>query len=369
MGTQPLEKKRDVGLKSRHVFLDTEVYRRYGYNLKNRVLETLLKHIKEHVCILHITDVTLCEVRRQIGDMAAELAQAVNKANKDLRRWQAVRTWNITLLTEERELDAATLTNDAILRFNEAISSEWSPIKHEALDIPAKDIFESYFRRNPPFDTKDSKEFPDAFVVTCLDRWCDREHQKMYVITKDKAMLRAVEQTKALIALPTVEDYLSIIVEAQHPTILDKVKGILGSSSWNDVDKRVRAQIGQLGSVYSGDLYDGEVLHHELTNAAIELIDFKVISVSHKQIEVVAKVKVPVSFDVKYLDVDPAWYDDEAPEYVGEEPRRATFRRGAVIMILALIDAVDEHVIEVDILTRELRLEESYHDRRAAIGG
>jgi hypothetical protein len=82
----PLHQKTHVGLKTRHVFLDTEVYRRYGHNLDDKVLQTLLKQIKDDVCTLHTTDITLSEVRRQIGDMAAEVAQAVNKGNKELRQ-------------------------------------------------------------------------------------------------------------------------------------------------------------------------------------------------------------------------------------------------------------------------------------------
>ena len=38
-----------------------------------------------------------------------------------------------------------------------------------------------------------ARSFPDAFIVIALDSWCQKNHQKMYVITKDKAMLRGVE--------------------------------------------------------------------------------------------------------------------------------------------------------------------------------
>jgi hypothetical protein len=110
----PPEKKADVGLKTRHVFLDTEVYRRYGHNLNDKVLQTLLKQIKDHVCTLHITDITLSEVRRQIGDMAAEVALAVNKGNKELRRWQAVRSWKTTPAKVIDDVDAVALTKDAL---------------------------------------------------------------------------------------------------------------------------------------------------------------------------------------------------------------------------------------------------------------
>ena len=74
--------KAGSGLQTRHVFLDIEVYRRYGHNLHGEVLQRLLQLTKDHISTLHITDITLAEIKRQLGDMAAEVAQAVNKPNR-----------------------------------------------------------------------------------------------------------------------------------------------------------------------------------------------------------------------------------------------------------------------------------------------
>jgi len=62
------------GLKTRLVFLDREVYRRYGHNLSDKVLQRLLQMTKDHISTLHITDITLEEIKRQLGDMAAYMA-------------------------------------------------------------------------------------------------------------------------------------------------------------------------------------------------------------------------------------------------------------------------------------------------------
>ena len=42
MATPP--ENANAGLKTRHVFLDTEVYRRYGHNLNDKVLQRLLHY-------------------------------------------------------------------------------------------------------------------------------------------------------------------------------------------------------------------------------------------------------------------------------------------------------------------------------------
>jgi PIN domain len=160
-----------VGLQTRHVFLDTEVYRRYGHNLNIQPLQSFLSRITDQIFTLHITDITKLEIERQIHELAAEVAQALNKANKGVRRWHSRSRWR-DVGDDLNDLDARTLGVQGVRDFQFTMSMEWHPHEHQALKLPAQIIFERYFARNPPFDKPDSKEFPDAFVVEALDQWC-----------------------------------------------------------------------------------------------------------------------------------------------------------------------------------------------------
>jgi hypothetical protein len=349
-----------AGLKTRHVFLDTEVYRRYGHNLNDKVLQRLLQLTKDHISTLHITDITLAEIQRQLGDMAAEVAQAVNKGNRLLRNWRCVRSRHSGNQPVQADVDAVALAHDAVNDFDFTMKIGWQPTRHDALNIRAKDVFDLYFRRDPPFDKPDSKEFPDAFVVAALDTWCQKNNQNMYVITKDKAMLRAVAQTKTLLPLPTLEDYLALLVD--DPKVVKKVERILVSSAWDTVEERVREQLGHLGTVYTGDLHDGEVIHQEAGDGPVELIEFDVISASDDQIEVVAKVKVPIAFDVQYLDTSSAWWDSEDKEFIGGEKEVETLELQMTLSVLIIIDPQDQSIAEADLLTRDVHVQEPYED-------
>lgn len=347
-------------MKTRHVFLDTEVYKRYGHNLNDKVLQRLLQLTKDHISTLHITDITLAEIKRQLDDMAAEVAQAVNKGNRLLRNWRSVRSRHSGHQPVQADLDAAALAHDAARNFDFTMKIEWQPMRHDALNIPAKNIFDPYFRRDPPFDHPDSKEFPDAFVVAALDSWCLNNHQKMYVISKDKAMLRAVGQTTTLLPLPTLEDYLALLVD--DPKVVKKVERIFNSPAWHTVEESIRDQLGHLGTVYTGDLHDGEVIHHEAGDGAIELTEFDVISASDDQIEVVAKVKTPIAFDVQYLDTSSAWWDSEDKEFIGGEKELETLDLETTLSVLITIDPEDQSIAEVDLLTRDVYVQEPYED-------
>jgi hypothetical protein len=352
--------KSNTGLQTRHVFLDTEVYKRYGHNLNDKVLQRLKQLTTDHISTLHITDITLEEIKRQLHDMAAEVVQAVNKSNRLLRNWHSVRSPYSAKKTVYAYLDAAALARDAVTAFNVDIRASWRVTTHAALNIPAKDVFDSYFRRKPPFDKPDSKEFPDAFVVAALDSWCQKEQQKMYVVTKDKAMLRAVGQTETLLPLPTLEDYLSLFVD--DPEVIKKVERIFKSSAWDTVGDSVREQLRHLGTVYTGGLHDGEVIDHEAGDGPVELVKFDVISVADDQIAVVAKVRAPITFDVQYLDTSSASWDSEDEEFIGGETEVERLELEMTLSALIIINQQDESITEVEMLTRDVYVEEPYED-------
>jgi hypothetical protein len=354
--------KAGSGLQTRHVFLDTDVYRRYGHNLHDKVLQRLLQLTKDHICILHITDITMAEIERQLRDLAAEVALAVNKGNRLLRNWHSVRSQRFgNRPSTPVDVDASDLANEALSGFGSfgfLMHHEFKAITHIALDVPPKAIFDSYFQRKPPFDKQNSKEFPDAFVVAALNSWCLQKSEKIYFITKDKAMLRAASQTKALLPISTLEDFLALL--ADDPQAIKKVMRILESSTWDTVEERVRDEIAHLGTVYTGDLHDGEVVDHRPSDGPIELIDFDVISASDDQIEVVAKLKAPIEFDVQFLDTSSAWWDSEDKEYIGGDTETETLELDTTLSVFLVIDQEDESVKEVKLLTRDVNVEEPY---------
>jgi hypothetical protein len=71
-------------LASRHVFLDTQVYRALGHNPANRAMTLLEEQVTSHRVVLHTTDITLLEVRRQIRERV--LARQRERGDKPLFR-------------------------------------------------------------------------------------------------------------------------------------------------------------------------------------------------------------------------------------------------------------------------------------------
>lgn len=82
------KQKTATPLETRHVFLDTEVYNKLKHNAANRALTLLAEHIAAHRIVLHVTDINLAEIKRQIAEEVEQTRAALTRIEKDLTRWR-----------------------------------------------------------------------------------------------------------------------------------------------------------------------------------------------------------------------------------------------------------------------------------------
>ena len=77
--TEKSDEEAAVGVETRNVFLDTEVFRSYGHNLNSETMKVFGGYVADGVFVLYTTDVTLREVSRQLGTMERELTKRANR--------------------------------------------------------------------------------------------------------------------------------------------------------------------------------------------------------------------------------------------------------------------------------------------------
>ncbi|WP_170958798.1 PIN domain-containing protein [Magnetospirillum sp. 15-1] len=173
-------------LVTHHVFLDTDVYRQLGHNSDNPVLGTLSDCIEDSGIVLHIADITFEEIRRQLHEYVAEATVAMAAARKHFGRWK--KRHPEIVKADIPEFDAAAVADAAFTKLRRRIKYDWNAQVHEAMAVPASEVFGGYFGRRPPFGARNSKEFPDAFVLTALERWCRDNGERMYVVSRPFSM-------------------------------------------------------------------------------------------------------------------------------------------------------------------------------------
>ena len=293
-----------VGLETRNIFLDTEVFRSCDHNLETDLMWVLGCYMDDAVFDVHTTDVTLREVARQLLLREKEVTASANQAAKKLRRW------NIRYRRKQDRLPVPDLLSEptepcaAYREFERIVRHEWGATEHRAADLLAGPVIDWYFANKPPFDAPNSKnEFPDAFALLALEDWCSRTEQRIYVVSRDKAVLRAALASKHLIGVEGLEPLFSLVASAEGHAVGKVVLTAFDESPplLSEFQQTLSQDIGSAGFVYRGDKDNGEVLGVEI-NEVEDIDDVTVLRVNHDRVACVAHVRLIISAEINYRD-------------------------------------------------------------------
>ncbi|MGO6685832.1 PIN domain-containing protein [Rhizobium leguminosarum] len=346
-------------LKTRHVFLDTEVYRQLGHNPDTAPLRELGEKVSADQLILHTTDITLAEIRRQLTEFVTESANSVKAARKSAGRWL---NRHPDLVTEIPELNVEMVSAAAFQKIYQAIRVAWNATYHEATSMSALSVFKDYFSGQPPFSQAKSKEFPDAFVIKALEIWCKEQEERIYVVSADKAMREAARATGVLVPVESLKDLLAAAAVVTTPDIIRQAADLLKKKPVvAELQSAIEASIDDLVPIYGGDMADGEVTGHSVSGS-IEIISYGVIAATAKDLSVLMDVRIPLSIELSYEDRSDALYDSEDDVYFGAETDQAEFEDESIIRVFAKLRHKAPHVQGVEILTAELRVQEPYEN-------
>ena len=249
-------------LRTRHVFLDTEVYRRAGFNLSNTPFSLLAKQIESGRVVLHVTDITLAEIQRQLAESALVMAAEAKRLARDFNRISQL-TGEVSITVSN--VDGPALGERAWAGFIDALVKRFRSHSILALEIPARTVFDRYFAGTAPFDHRGSKEFPDAFVVEGLARYCKNNEISMYVVSGDAALRKAAGERETLIPLETIEDILAAATAEAGGDLEAIADEIFAAPGFDDqLTEALRADLDFVDFAYYGSLSDVSVLGAEL---------------------------------------------------------------------------------------------------------
>lgn len=333
-------------LETRHVFLDTQVYRRLHHNVANPALATLARHIADRALVLHITDITLLEIRRQIAEDVATKARDLATIEKSFRRWRH----SSKGLPEHASVDPVVIAADLFRHFAKAVVEDWAAIVHRAQELPASTIFADYFARNPPFDQDGSKEFPDAFMVKALEQWCASNGALLHVVTQDTAMSRAVNCSAPLRHIATLEELLSR-ASVQPDVDLEAVAdAVVAAPGFDGALERLIEDIGdELIFDYRGDLPDAEIVGQS-TEAIEAVTDYSIAWVGTKSVCMILTVVTEILVEVQYEDRSLAMYDREDDRWFGGETASTELSTKVPLELFVEVELDNFRVISSELL-------------------
>ncbi|MBN1670258.1 MAG: DUF4935 domain-containing protein [Kiritimatiellae bacterium] len=196
-------------LETNNVFVDTSVFRQKLFNVECKSLKALRVLVESREITFFTTSIT----RREIDVGIEKLLDDALAAHRRLRREGRVlfATGDKQHADLLRPLDKSSLSEALSGRFAgylKAVSAVDVPISK----VPSSVVFERYFSAAAPFEQREKKkhEFPDAFVLLALEKWCAENHQAMYVLSADAGMEAYCRTSSWLHCLPSIEDFLDL---------------------------------------------------------------------------------------------------------------------------------------------------------------
>lgn len=201
-----------MDLKSRLVFLDTNIYEGKNFQFLSNSLGGLKELIEAEEVRLLITDVTKNEVRKHIEKKALSAAselKAIKKKAMILRSIPTIPAYGIFSNTTAEEISQSIIGD-----FEKFLASQ--NVENVSIDnVKPSYVFERYFSLLPPFAIGDKeKEFADAFVLKALDDLsADRGHA-IHIISSDKDMHRYAEMHPRLICSSSLDEFIDAVIKS-----------------------------------------------------------------------------------------------------------------------------------------------------------
>lgn len=324
-----------ANLKTRNVFLDTEVFEAFNFDFQSTAFQELSRLARVDFVSIFLTTITIGEIRTH---MAEKVRQATNilKAfrNREGRILQKVSKYSQLFQKPDRQ----ECISEVLAGLNEFLDDAQVTVI-DTTPVDAEAVFGDYFALRKPFgEGRNKSEFPDAFAQHALMKWCEKNGSKMYVISANQDWQGVTDR---LIPLTKLEEFIDAAVKDHAEHLPEVVLSLLRRHK----DKVLRA----IGDEFSTATFYTDDVEGDVDGIGIHNIDIGkalILEITNASAKISLEVKIDYTADVSYLN----------PDYGREErmwtyrPRRQTEADGAEQFdaeIHAQYDQANEDYFEV----------------------
>jgi hypothetical protein len=199
----------------KEVFIDTNIFIEGNFDIVGKVFSRLQKLSSVHIVNLHLTTITQREIHNNIRKAFREARGAFDSFKSKGKVLRNVDEFDIVFKAVNIEEPAPAL----IEKIDKFIKDYFHIVDVNMASVA--DVFDKYFEAAPPFAEKGAKksEFPDAFVVSALEKWCQDNTASMYIVSIDKDLRKAREGSERLIYLEKADELFDLFAadeESRH---------------------------------------------------------------------------------------------------------------------------------------------------------
>lgn len=194
-----------------NIFVDTSIYRSLHFIFSKHRLAELKESIGESEIRFLTTEITSAEVRNQIEEEALGVRRGINSLLNDAKMLHSFDDYG-EVHEKLRELKKTSVERGVAEYQKYLADVKATTIATDA--VPTAEIVEQYFRGTAPFGGGRKKhEFPDAFVLAALERWCAENRESVYILSTDPDMKRACDTSEHLHWFPGIPSFLESFTE------------------------------------------------------------------------------------------------------------------------------------------------------------
>ena len=344
-------------MQTNSIFIDTSIFYKENFSFGKHKLQEISRLCFENIINLILTDVTIKEVEKKMSELVEEAIRAHNKFMKEGKILRNIEQPKYILKFEglsSQEANMALLSN--LANFTSLARAVIS-----VDTISPSEVFERYFEKSPPFGSEGKKhEFPDAFVLNALEKWCKESASKIYVVACDRDFEEYCKQSPNLIYISSLSEVLDIVSKSDEYAY-NRFHAILDGKT-EDLAKLIKKEIEDCWFWLEDE--EGEVMEIEITD--ITLGEYFITARKDNTFDVSVKVDVNLSAEVEYGDPTTASYDSEEGRLIYWEKIHSTLERQKVLEIPCTIECDINRpdtfqVKEID-LSRNYDLSVAVHD-------
>ena len=307
-------------LESQVIFLDTSIFFSENF-IEGTKLNQLTKTASKEGLKIKIVDITYNECLKRIESSISKTKTIFKQVNASLngdgRILRNLPEYQVYYKIPKR----FTLVdeNDKMIKiFDDFLHSN----KIEVIDSSFanhKDVFDKYFKKEPPFGTGQKKdEFPDAFVLDCIEKYCLKYKTTCFLVSTDNDMLSY--QSKIIHFREGLPAMLDTFVRASevYKELYNFMKDKISYCSEEIQEKLIGNEDDLSVLLYESLIYDPHYEELEYEPGEILMVEMDshyIMSLNEEETEAEIEFDLCIRIPLFYNDLSMAHYDKEDGRY------------------------------------------------------
>lgn len=289
-------------MKPTTIFLDTSIFTGQQFNFSSVALTSFVEECKKSNLQLVLPDPTEREIKRQIQVRSQEALDALESAR---RKAPFLAKWKSFPAAQHERITNWEVTQIAAQEWNSFLK-QFDVVKLKYGDLKVEEIMNWYDLILPPFDKgKKRKEFPDAFAISLLDAYANKNEKYIAVVSSDHDFKAACVRFPKLLYFDTLPRLTEFLISEENN--LDRFR----SSIQDDIDLLSEA-VDRLAADLSYYHFNSELEFYDLELQSCVIEKFNIVAIGSHECTVTFEALLNAEVEFEWQ----GWWDrdDEGPE-------------------------------------------------------